>query len=118
MKILKQLLIIFTVCLLGYLVSKLLPFSFPASVISMLIMLLLMLFHVIRPESIKETAEMLLGNMAFFFIPAGVNIIEHYDLIKGDLLSLFAVCFLSTFITFAITAFTVVGVIRMMGKTE
>ena len=110
MKIFKQLLIIFAVCLLGHFVSLLLPFVFPASVISMVLMLLLMIMKIIKPKSIKETAELLLGNMAFFFIPAGVNIIQHYELIKDDIVTLILICIISTFITFTVTAYTVIGV--------
>ena len=117
MKIFKQLSIIFAVCLLGHFVSLLLPFAFPASVVSMILMLLLMIMKIVKPKSIKQTAELLLGNMAFFFIPAGVNIIQHYELIKGDILTLLLICVISTFITFAVTAYTVVGVIKLMKKS-
>ncbi len=118
MKIMKQLMILFLVCLISYGISLVLPFTFPASIISMLLMLLLMLLRIIRPESIRETAELLLANMAFFFIPSGVQIFAYYHVIRGDVLQLLLVCLLSLVITFAVTAFTVLGVIRMMGKSE
>ena len=107
MKIFKQLLIIFAVCLLGHFVSLLLPFVFPASVVSMVLMLLLIIMKIIKPESIKETAELLLGNMAFFFIPAGVSIINYFDVLRAALLPFLVICLVTTVLTFAATAYSV-----------
>ena len=45
--------------------------------------------------------------MAFFFIPAGVSIINYFDVLKNAWLQLILVCVLSTVITFAVTAWTV-----------
>ena len=64
----------------------------------------------------KEVAEFLLGNMAFFFIPAGVNIINSYDLVVPHLLEIVIVCVVSTIITFFATAFTVKLVMKVLNK--
>ena len=64
MKILTQLTILFAICLVGQLLAEWLPFPFPGSVISMIILLLLLLFKVLKPKHIAETSEFLLKNMA------------------------------------------------------
>ena len=45
--------------------------------------------------------------MAFFFIPAGVSVINYFDVLASNLLPLLAVCVISTVLTFAVTAYTV-----------
>lgn len=116
MKIFKQLFIIFLLCLLGQLISSIIPSNFPPSVISMVLLLILLLAGVIKEENIKETANFLLANMAFFFIPAGVNIIGKYEFIKGHVFQLFIICLITTFLTFITTAITVTTAIKIMRK--
>ena len=107
MKIITQIAIIFSICWISQVVEALLPIPFPASVIGMVLLLLLLLFRVLRVDHIREKSDFLLSNMAFFFIPAGVNIINYFDVLAGNLLSLLAVCVISTVLTFAVTAYAV-----------
>ncbi|HJD01331.1 MAG TPA: CidA/LrgA family protein [Candidatus Mediterraneibacter excrementavium] len=107
MKIIKQIGIVFAVCWLSVLVEKILPFAFPASVIGMILLFICLLSGALKIEHIQEKSDFLLENMAFFFIPAGVSIINYFDVLKNAWLQLILVCVLSTVITFAVTAWTV-----------
>lgn len=118
MKILKQLLTIFLVCLCGELILNLLPFAFPASVISLILLFALLMCNIIKPEQIDIVADFLLGSMAFFFIPAGVAIIEKYEFIKDCLIPLAVITIATTVITFAVTGYTVLFFIKLMNKRE
>ena len=82
MKIIRQFGIIFTICWLGTAAEHLLPFAFPASVIAMLLLLICLLAGILKVEHIREKSDFLLANMAFFFIPAGVNVINYLDILK------------------------------------
>lgn len=112
MKIIMQIAIVFAVCLLGQVVVNVLPFPFPASVMGMIILFLLLLFKIIKTEHIREKTNFLLQNMAFFFIPSGVAIMENYDLLKGSVFKIVAICIITMIITFVATAYTVTFVIR------
>lgn len=116
MNLLKQLCIIFGLCLAGEAIALLLPFNFPASLISMLLLLLLLITKVIKPHSIKEICEFLLTNMAFFFVPSGVAIMDKYSLVKGKVGILIFICIITTILTFVVTTFTVVTVMKLMNK--
>lgn len=116
MKIITQIGIILGVCLLGEALSILLPFAFPSSVISMLLLFLLLVTRVIKLQHIDELSDFFLNNMAFFFIPAGVGVIECFDVIQGKMLVLLLICFISTLLTFAVTSLTVSAVIRLQAK--
>ena len=112
MKIIVQIAIVFAICLLGQVVVSVLPIPFPASVMGMIILFLLLLFKVLKTEHIQAKTNFLLQNMAFFFIPSGVAIMENYDLLKGSVLKIFLVCIITMILTFAATAYTVTFVIR------
>ena len=68
MKLLMQLAIVFLICLLGEIIAAILPFPFPASVISMILVFLVLFSGVLKVAHISTPAEFMLGNMAFFFI--------------------------------------------------
>ncbi len=114
MRIIKQIGIIFLVCWLSEVIEKVLPFTFPASVIGMALLLICLLIGVLKIEHIQEKADFLLENMAFFFIPAGVSIINYFDVLKSSAVQLIIICVISTVITFAVTAWSVKLTVRCM----
>ena len=116
MKIIRQIGIIFTVCWLSILVEKALPFSFPASVIGMLLLFICLLTGLLKIEHIQEKADFLLENMAFFFVPAGVSIINYFDVLKSTWIQLVVICVISTVVTFAVTAWSVKLTVRLLSR--
>ena len=116
MKIIRQIGIIFTVCWLSILVEKILPFAFPASVIGMILLFICLLTGVLKIEHIQEKADFLLENMAFFFVPAGVSIINYFDVLESTWIQLVVICVISTVVTFAVTAWSVKLTIRLLSR--
>lgn len=116
MKSLFQVGIIFAVCFAGELISKVLPITIPASVMSMILLFVLLLIKWIKPRQIERFGDFLLKNMAFFFIPAGVAIIEQFDTLKNYLLPFLLICFVTALLTFFATAYTVKGVMALQKK--
>lgn len=106
-KIICQIAIIFTICWISQIVEAVLPFPFPASVIGMVLLLILLLVRALKVDHIREKSDFLLSNMAFFFIPAGVSIINYFDILAGSLVPLLVICLVSTLLTFAVTAWAV-----------
>ena len=113
MKILCQIAIIFSLCLAGEVISALLPFPFPSPIIAMLLLLLFLFTGLLKIDHIKEKSDFLLSNMAFFFIPAGVKVIEHFDLIKQVWWQFFLIAIASTVIVFLVTAVAVSLTLRL-----
>ena len=107
MKIIIQIAIIFSICWDSQIVEALLPIAFPASVIGLVLLLILLLTRVLRVDHIREKSDFLLSNMAFFFIPAGVSIISYFDILASSLLPFLVVCVVSTVLTFVVTAYAV-----------
>ena len=95
MKIIKQIGILFAVCWISQLIEYVLPFAFPASVIGMGLLLVCLLTGFLKVEHIQEKADFLLENMAFFFVPAGVSIINYFDILKSAAVQLVVICVVS-----------------------
>ena len=107
MKLLTQIGIIFGICWISTCIERVLPFTLPASIIGMLLLLALLLARVVRTEHIREKSDYLLGNLPFFFIPASVSILNYVDVLRDNLLPLLVICTVSLAATFAVTAWTV-----------
>ena len=118
MKIIRQIGIIFAVCWLGVLVEKILPFAFPAGIIGMILLFLCLLTGILKIEHIQEKADFLLENMAFFFVPAGVSIIDYTDVLKDAWIQIVVICTISTVVTFLVTAWSVRLTVRWMERRK
>ena len=108
--------IIFGICLLGEWLSGLLPFVFPANVIAMILMFVLLLAGLLKNHHIAEMGEFLRKNMAFFFIPSGVALMAELDVMKGKILVLLLICFFTMILTFMVSAYTIRFVSRLQKK--
>lgn len=118
MKFIKQFGIIFSLCWIATVIEGLLPIAFPASVIAMLLLLLCLMTGVLKIDHIREKSDFLLANMAFFFIPAGVNVINYLDILKANWLPLLLICVITTVITFAATAYSIRLTIWLLGRRK
>ena len=95
MKIICQIGVIFAVCWFSQLIEAALPVPFPASVIGMLLLLAL-----------------------FFFLPAGVSVINYFDVLGRSAVALVLVCLLSTVITFGATALSIRFTLRLLERRK
>jgi holin-like protein len=114
MKIFKQLLIILSINFLGEFLSNFLSLPLPGSIVGMLILLILLFTQLLKPDDIAETADFLLNNMAFFFIPAGVGVLVSYTLLSGSYFESVASIVLSTVVVMLVTG----GVTQFLVKKE
>ena len=118
MNLIMQIGVIFVICMIGEGIAMLLPISFPSSVISMILLFIFLLSKVLKPHHVHEKTNFLLKNMAFFFIPAGVTIMENYEFIKGSIFQLLIISLVTLILTFAATAYTVKGVIMLQNRRK
>lgn len=112
-KILWQIGIIFGLCVAGELIAQLLPIAFPASVISMVLLFVLLLVKLIKPKYIEEAAGFLRDNMSFLFVPSTIGIMRYFETLKSVWLPFLVICIVSTVITFWVTASVVSLIMRL-----
>lgn len=118
MKILKQVGILFALCWVSQILEQWIPVPIPASVIALVLMLTCLITRVIRVHHIQEKADFLLANMAFFFVPAGVSVMNYFDILQSSGVKILIVCLVSTVITFAVTAWSVQLTVRLMNRRK
>ena len=107
MNIMGELALIFGICLVGEGVAALLPVAFPASVISMVLLMVLLLTGVVKDRHIQTASHFLVANMAFFFLPSFVGLLEHIELLKRQLVPLLLIIVLTTPVVYLVTGWTV-----------
>ena len=107
MNIMGELALIFGICLVGEGVAALLPVAFPASVISMVLLMVLLLTGVVKDRHIQTASHFLVANMAFFFLPSFVGLLEHIALLKSQLVPLLLIIVLTTPVVYLVTGWTV-----------
>lgn len=100
MRILRQVAIIFSICVVCEGLSTLFPFPFPGSVLSMLVMLVLLFSQRLKLSDIQETADLLLNNMMLVFVPPFISVMNYLDVLKSIALQFIVIIAVSTVLTF------------------
>ena len=116
MKILLQLGVVLAVYWVSQLIEFFLPFSFPASVISLILLLVLLLTGLVKHNQVKDVADFLLGNLVFLFIPVATSIIKYVDVILTDLGAFVVICVVSLILTYAATSYAVQLTQKLLDK--
>ena len=122
LKILIQIGVIFGLYWISQCIEAVLPIPFPASVISMLLLLALLLLRLIKVEQIREKTDFVLSNLSFFFVPVIASVINYVDVIAENAVALLVISLVTTVLTFGVTAWVVQltrrALNRRKGETE
>lgn len=78
------LLIVLLFQLLGELIVVSLGLPVPGPVLGMVMLLLLLLNRQQVPQSLRGVADALLSNLALLFVPAGVGLVLHFELLRTE----------------------------------
>jgi holin-like protein len=116
MKLFTQVILIFLLCYIGDIISLMLPFPFPGSVLALILLFLLLLFKVLNPEQINLFSDFLLKHMSLVFVPSTVSIIAYLDVFSSILWKFLIVCCITTVFTFYCTAYTVKLTMYLLNK--
>ncbi|WP_265694362.1 CidA/LrgA family protein [Providencia rustigianii] len=96
--------ILYLCLIIGNLISKLLPFSIPGSIVGMLLLFVLLALQVIPAHWAKPGCSILLKNMTVLFVPIGVGIMNYYDLLSQQMIPIVVSCIASTVIVMIVVA--------------
>ena len=118
MSVIAQICLIFAVCLVSEGISACLPFTFPSSVLAMLILLVLLACRVLKPRHLKETGGFFLDNMAMFFIPVCVSVLKYTDVLFQNFWAVVLISLLTTPLVFFVTGHVVQLTMKLMKKKE
>ncbi|SCG97049.1 MULTISPECIES: CidA/LrgA family protein [unclassified Romboutsia] len=120
MKLFNQLALILGIWAIGEYISSFLQniIVVPGNIIGMILLFLLLQFKIIKLEKVNELGDLLINNMAIFFVPAGVSLIRSLDLISQNIFVLIMTISLSTIAVMYITGFVVEKMISKKYKEE
>lgn len=96
--------IVFFFFALGELVGWLFHGFVPGSVIGMILLFTALCLKIVKPERIKPVAKFLCDNMALFFVPAGVGIVNALDILSEYWQAVLIACAVSTIVVLVVVA--------------
>jgi holin-like protein len=103
MKYLKQLMIILVISFIGEMLKTILPFPVPASIYGMVILFVCLVTGIIKLEQVRETGKFLIEIMPAMFIPAGVELMVSWGVLKPMLIPVAVITVVSLLTVFAVT---------------
>ena len=118
MKYLKQFGIIIAISFLGELLRSLIPLPIPASIYGLVLMLLALQTRVIALDKVKYTAKLLIEIMPLMFIPAAVELMESWVVLKDILVPVIIITLVSTVAVMVVSGWATQGMIRREQKKE
>lgn len=116
MAVISQICVIFAICLASEGISAILPFTFPASVVGMILLLILLWTKILKPDQLKETSGFLLGTMAMYFVPICVSVLEYVEVLLDNIWAILIICFITTPLVFFVAGHVVQLTVRIMRK--
>ena len=118
MKYLKQLFLILLFSFLGEILKELIPLPIPASIYGMALMLISLLSGLIKLEQVRETGKFLIEVMPVMFIPAGVGLMDSWDVLRPLLVPVLVITVVSLMTVMAVSGRLARAVIRRNKKKE
>lgn len=90
--------------LMGETLSMALNLPIPGPVIGMALLFVALAFRGEAPASLRATAQGLLQHLSLLYVPAGVGVMLHFQLIADDWSPILAALVISTFAAIFVTA--------------
>ena len=112
MKYLSQFLIILGFTCLGEALQWLIPVPIPASVWGLALLFLALCLKLVTVEQIKDVGAFLISLLPMLFVAPTVGIVEHWALIKPQLLAIVLLLVASTALTFGISG----GITQLLSR--
>lgn len=95
--------VLFAFMALGELVVYCTDIPVPSSIIGMLLLAAALKMRIVREMWVNKVSDFLVRNLGFFFVPAGVGVMNCLGIISGELWPIVGASVASTFLIIAIT---------------
>lgn len=104
--------IIIAISFAGEILHHFIPFTVPASIWGLVIMLVLLMTGILKLEKVENVADFLINIMPPMFIPAVAGLIDSYKIIQSDVLAFFVINVLTTVIVMGICGRVAQAILR------
>lgn len=112
----RQLAILIGCLAVGEFVVWLTGITVPSSILGMLLLTFLLKVRVVKLEWVESISNFLVKNMGFFFVPPGVALMLHFDIIKAELGPIIVATALSTIIVLVVTGWTHIATRKVINR--
>ena len=112
MRYLRQFLIILLFSFLGELLHALIPIQVPASIYGFLLLFAALCTGIIKLPQVKETGKFLIDIMPIMFVPAGVGLLESWDVLQPILVPVIVILIVSTILVMGVSGLVTQQMIR------
>ena len=109
-----QLGIIFIFLGLGEFIVWTTGISVPSSIIGMLLLFLSLCTKVVKLCHIEKAADLMVNNLGFFFIPAGIGVMKYFNLISNQWIPIVMAIVISSFLIILSTG----GIYEFLGNKK
>ena len=121
MKIIKQIFVILLFYVLGEVLAlgirALFPTLFvPGTILGLGLLLIALATKLIKLIHVDDVGSFLTGNMAFFFIPAAVSVLEYVDLLKNSFVKIIIIIVISIIFSFFMVALSIKATLFLQDK--
>lgn len=116
MKFLRESILILSLYFIGEFISKAFNIPIPGNIIGMLLLFTLLATGILKLEKVETISNFFLNHLAFFFIPAGVGLMNSFSEIKSSSVQILFICIITTIIVMATTGLVVQFVANLQKK--
>lgn len=118
MKYLSQFFIIMGFTFAGEALQRLIPLNIPASVYGLVLLLLALGLKIVKVEQVKTVGSFLTSILPILFVAPTVGIVEHWGLIREQLLPICLLLAASTVLTFGISGSVTQNIMKKGGGKD
>lgn len=118
MKLFREALIVFGIYLIGEVIVALTHIPIPGNIIGLLLLFIGLCTKIIKVSQVETLTNFFLDHLAFFFLPAGVSLMNSLGIIKASILQIIIVCVITTAITIASTGLIVQFIVNLLNKKK
>ena len=104
--------------LIGELIVAALGVPFPGPVIGMVLLFIFLLINRGVPEKMGRVGSALLNHLSLLFVPAGVGVMAHFEVLKLDFVPLSVAMFVSTLFGIVVTAWLMVKMSKQANERQ
>lgn len=118
MKYLKQFGIILGISLIGEVLSAVLPLPIPAGIYGIVLLFILLETKLVPLSAIRETGSFLIDIMPVMLVPAAVELMDYWGIVKPQILKYLIAMAVSTVLVMVISGLVTQAVIRIRKKVR
>lgn len=118
MKYLKQFGIIIAVSFIGEILNAVLPLPIPAGIYGIVLLFILLETKLVPLSAVKETGNFLIDIMPVMLVPAAVELMDYWGIVKPQIFKYIIATVISTVVVMIVSGLVTQGIIRLRKKAK